>query len=85
MSYPIALQPLVIEDDQNTKEAYQEIFSSIAEESSAPNAPIGPSEVLASGGRGGRSAAGTATFYSPDVCCATEKRQTLACSARACA
>jgi CheY-like chemotaxis protein len=32
MSYPLALQPLVIEDDKNTKEAYQEIFSSIAEE-----------------------------------------------------
>lgn len=44
MSYPIAIQALVIEDEEGTKEAYKGIFETITEEvTGLPFAPVFPS------------------------------------------
>ena len=43
MSYPLILQPLVIEDDEGPKDAYQTIFQAIAEDDDAlPFTPAPP-------------------------------------------
>ena len=37
MSYPLTLQPLVIEDEDNVKDAYQIIFEAISQRTRKPS------------------------------------------------